>query len=334
MGVALRTAAYRRGWLATLRLNRPVVSVGNLSVGGTGKTPFVAYLAEFLMKQGWKPGILTRGYGRRKGAKLVVIEPGGERARDPHEVGDEPALLARKLPDVPIVVCADRYRAGILAEQKFGVNVHILDDGFQHLALARAVDIVLLDATQELSDRGLLPAGRLRELPAALKRAHLVALTRTELADGKSMEDQIQQINPRAGVFRCVTKLRGLVNISSGTSESADSAQAHPAYAFCGLGNPSAFFADLKKWGFSVRDQNSFPDHHVYRHSELTRLYEQARKAGAKVLLTTEKDALNLPSPCETEIPVLACVIQTEILEADAFEEALFERLGTRKVNV
>src|SRR5437773_12338470 len=107
MGVALRTAAYRRGWLATRRLNRPVVSVGNLSVGGTGKTPFVAFLADLLVKRGWKPGILTRGYGRRKGAKLVAIEPGASRTPDPREVGDEPALLARKLPEVPIVVCAD-----------------------------------------------------------------------------------------------------------------------------------------------------------------------------------------------------------------------------------
>src|SRR5690242_18745059 len=112
MGTALRIDAYRRGWLTTRRLNRPVVSVGNLSVGGTGKTPFVELLAELLLKQGWKPGILTRGYGRRKGPKIIAIEPGAEREPDPREVGDEPALLARKLPEIPIVVGADRYRGG------------------------------------------------------------------------------------------------------------------------------------------------------------------------------------------------------------------------------
>src|SRR5258708_1378510 len=108
IGVALRTVAYKRGWLATRKLNRPVVSVGNLSVGGTGKTPFVAFLAERLMARGLKPCILTRGYGRRAGADLIAIEPGSGRAPDPREVGDEPALLARKLPDVPIVVGTDR----------------------------------------------------------------------------------------------------------------------------------------------------------------------------------------------------------------------------------
>jgi tetraacyldisaccharide 4'-kinase len=333
MGVALRTEAYRRGWLTTRRLNRPVVSVGNLSMGGTGKTPFVAFLADLLLKRGRRPGILTRGYGRRKGAKLVAIEPGAERAPDPQEVGDEPALLVRKVPEVPIVVGADRYGAGLLAEDKFNVDVHILDDGFQHLALARDVDIVLLDATQEISDRALLPAGRLRELPAALERAHLVVLTRTELADPKPMEDQIRQISPRARIFHCATKLQSLMIISSGKTEPLAAVRSEPAYAFCGIGNPPAFFADLEKWGFSVLGRNSFPDHHVYREDELTRLSEQGRKAGAKVLLTTEKDGLNFPSLGETEIPVLACVIQTEILEADAFEEALLERLGTVKVS-
>ncbi len=333
MGVALRTAAYRRGWLATRRLNRPVVSVGNLSVGGTGKTPFVTFLAERLMKRGWKPGILTRGYGRRKGADLVMIAPSAARTPDAREVGDEPALLARKLPETPIVVGADRYRAGLLAEDKFKVDVHILDDGFQHLALARDVDIVLLDATQELSDRALLPAGSLREPCAALQRAHLVALTRTELADPGPTEERVRQINPGAAVFHCTTKLQGILDLSSGTVGPLESVFGEPAYAFCGIGNPSAFFADLGKWGFSVVGRNSYPDHHVYQAEEITRLVARARKSGAKALLTTEKDALNLPHWGKTEIPIWACVIQTEVREPAAFEEALFKRLGTVRVS-
>lgn len=334
MGVALRTAAYRRGWLRTRRLRRPVVSVGNLSVGGTGKTPFVAFLAERLMARGLKPAILTRGYGRRTGSGLITIEPGSGRAPDPREVGDEPALLARKLPAVPIVVSADRYRAGLLAEDKFKVDVHILDDGFQHFALARDLDIVLLDATQELSDRELMPAGRLRETCASLERAHYVVLTRSELADPRPTEERVRKINSKAGIFHSSTKLQGVMDISSRKISALQAALEGPAYAFSGIGNPPAFFADLAQWGFSVAARAEFQDHHVYKPDEITRLVANARKAGAKILLTTEKDALNFPRMEKTEIPILACVIQAEVHEADGFEEALFDRLGAVKVNV
>ncbi|MHB8652321.1 MAG: tetraacyldisaccharide 4'-kinase [Terriglobia bacterium] len=334
MGVALRTAAYRRGWLATRRLNRPVVSVGNLSVGGTGKTPFVAFLAERLLAHGLKPGILTRGYGRRNGADLIAIEPGVGRAPDPREVGDEPALLARKLPQVPIIVCADRYRAGRLAEDKFKVDVHILDDGFQHFALARDVDIVLLDTTQDLSDRELLPAGRLREPCVALVRAHCVVLTRSELADPRPAEERVRKINSKAGIFHCSTKLQGVMDISNGKLIALQAALDGPVYAFCGIGNRPAFFADLEKWGFSVAARSEYPDHHIYKPDEITRLVANARKAGVKILLTTEKDALNFPRMEKTGIPIFACVIQAEVREADALEEALFDRIGIAKVNV
>lgn len=333
MGAALRIAAYRRGWLATRRLNRPVVSVGNLSVGGTGKTPFVAFLAGLLVKRGLKPGILTRGYGRRKGPGIMAMDPGAGRAPNPREVGDEPALLARKLPKVPIVVGADRYRAGLLAEEKFNVDVHILDDGFQHLALARDVDIVLLDSTQAYSDRELLPSGRLREPVQALQRVHMVVLTRTELADPRATEELALQVNPNAQIFRSTTLLEGLMNLSSGKMEQFDPAQKGPVHAFCGIGNPSAFFGDLEKWGFTLLSRTTFPDHHVYRGPEITQLIALAHRSEAKTLITTEKDALNLPRMGKTDIPVMACVVQTEVCEKAVFEEALLARLQTVRVN-
>ena len=333
MGVALRTAAYRRGWLATRRLNRPVVSVGNLSLGGTGKTPFVAFLAELMMRRGWKPSVLTRGYGRRKGPDLVAIEPGSGRHPDPREVGDEPALLARKLPEVPIIVCADRYRAGLLAEEKFGVDVHIIDDGFQHLALAREVDIVLLDVTQELSDRALLPVGRLREPCAALGRAHFLALTRCELAEPQPTEHRAREVNSQARIFHCITKLRGLTDVQSGVVQPLETLLGQPIQAFCGIGNPGAFFADLAKWGLSVVAKTSFADHYVYQTGELNRLMASARKLGAGALVATEKDALKLPPFGKMPIPIYACVIQTEMRETSEFDEALFERLESARVN-
>ncbi len=348
LGVELRVAAYREGWLKTRRLNHPVVSVGNLTVGGTGKTPLVALIAGTLLNRGWKPSILTRGYGRRSPRRqIIAIEPNPRRLPDPREVGDEPALLARTVPQVPIVVSADRYQAGRLAEDRFDIDVHLLDDGFQHLTLARDLDVVVLDSTQEISDRALLPAGRMREPCSALKRAHVVVLTRVELGDPATLENCVHSINPRARVFRSATALCGLTQVASsaiglgkahppqgalhpmapGCAE-VNSDQSEPVFAFCGIGNPPAFFEDLRSWGFNVIDQSAFPDHHAYSAAELKRLGARARKAGAVALLTTEKDAMNLPPIWESEVPVLACVIQTDMCEAEAFEEALMGRLA------
>ncbi len=147
-GVESRHAAYRRGWLKTRRLSRPVICVGNLSVGGTGKTPLVILMAKTLLAGGHRPCILTRGYGRRGAKGPIVLDPGADLIFYPREVGDEPAALATALPNVPIIVSPDRFRAGIIGEQQFQASVHLLDDGFQHLTLYRDLDVVLLDTTQ------------------------------------------------------------------------------------------------------------------------------------------------------------------------------------------
>lgn len=327
MGTKLRAAAYRRGWLEIRRLSKPVVSVGNLSVGGTGKTPFVEFLAGRLTKRGWRPSILTRGYKRQNGKKMVVIEPGEGRAPHPRQVGDEPALLARKVPDIPIIVAADRYRAGCVAEDNFNVDVHILDDGYQHLALARDVDIVLLDATQELSDQAVLPVGRLREPLSALTRAHLVVITRAELADPKPMEEQVRKINPKATIFQCSTKLLAIRDVVSGNALTLSAINDRPVYAFCGIGNPEAFFADLEKWDFRLAGKDEFPDHYVHHDLAARMIRKLSGSKSSAVLVTTEKDALNVPKLEKMEIPLLTCVIQIEMAEDEAFDQALLGRL-------
>ncbi len=327
LGVAIRRAAYRRGWFKTHRLNRPVVSVGNLTTGGTGKTPLVRYIAERLLSRGWKPSILTRGYGRRGGTKMVVLEPAAERKPDPREVGDEPALLARSLPEVPIVVCADRYRGGRAAEERCNVDVHILDDGFQHWALARDVDVVLLDVTQELSDRALLPAGRQRETCAALKRAQIVILTRANLGASQPLEDIVRKVNPKASIFHCSTKLSEFVDIRSGRVYLPTAFEGEPVHAFCGIGNPKAFFADVKKWGISLTAEDSFRDHHAYGGEDLVLIMMRAQRSGAKAIVTTEKDAMNFTPLKGGNIPFLVCVIKTEIHETEEFETTLVSHL-------
>ena len=330
-GLALRHAAYRYGLFKSRRLNRPVVSVGNLTVGGTGKTPLVMYIAERLLDRGWTPSILTRGYKRRMGG-LVAISPQTRRRADPREVGDEPALLASALPKVPIVVGANRYQAGRMAEERFTVDVHLLDDGFQHWSLHRHVDVVTVDVTEDISQSALLPAGPYREPPSALQRAHVVVLTRTELADPAGHRDMIAHLNPRAGIFKSTLSLRGLVDAQNGSPILPEDIRGRRALAFCGIGNPRAFFQDLRKWGMEIVREVTYRDHHSYGAGELHRLAGRARAAGAEILLTTEKDMANFPVDWKTQLPVIACITRLEIQDSDAFLEALISRLHSLRI--
>jgi tetraacyldisaccharide 4'-kinase len=324
MGVALRQAGYRRGWFEVRHLARPVVSVGNLTMGGTGKTPLVAAIAGILLRRGWKPSILTRGYGRAGKQTMVVVPPGAGRAADPREVGDEPALLARLVPEVPVVVSADRFRAGQAAEEQFAVDVHLLDDGFQHLKLARAVDVLALDVTQTISDRHLFPAGRQREPLDALRRAHLVVLTRADSADPQPLADLVAEQHPAARIFTSRTKLLGWADAFTGEAVSTDDLRSRKVVAFCGLGNSSVFFVDLRRWGFELAGQRAFPDHHVYTGGEIQELAAEAGRRGAAALLTTQKDAVKLSAAWQPQLPVLACAIEADILERGEFERALW----------
>lgn len=326
----MRAEAYRRGWLKSRRLRRPVISVGNLTTGGTGKTPLVAFLAKLLLDRGLKPSILTRGYHRRRGPSRLTLAPASSRTPDPRKTGDEPALLAAALPEVPIVICADRYRAGKHAEEHFGVNVHLLDDGFQHLQLARDVDIVALDATQEITDRAILPAGRQREPCLALKRAHFIVLTRSDLVDSsqlKRMENQVLEIHPGIPIFRSGTKLCGFVNLRTGRRLPADALEGRRVFAFCGVGNSRAFFDSLRRWGIALAGEKAFPDHHVYTDREIAYLLLNASASGSATLITTEKDAMNLPPSWKPDLNAFACVIETEMEDPAAFEQALVARL-------
>jgi len=319
----LRSAGYELGWLNVRRLDRPVVSVGNITVGGTGKTPLVACVADMLLRQGWKPSILTRGYRRRSSEEMIVVAPEEHRRADPALIGDEPALLARILPEVPLVICADRFRGGQTAEERFHVDAHILDDGFQHRALARDVDVLALDATQTLSDWNLLPAGRQREPVSAIRRAQIVVLTRTDSADTKALQEWVLKTHPAAMVFHSRTKLVGWANALSGETVSNEDVRAQKVAAFCGIGNPQAFFADLRRWGLSLTAEDAFPDHHVYTGEEIRRLADTARRKGVAALVTTQKDAVKILSDWEPCLPILACEITAAISAAEEFQATL-----------
>ena len=320
MGAAMRRAAYRRGWLRSRRLGRPVISVGNLTAGGTGKTPLVRWIVERLQAEGLRPAILTRGYRRQEGPDAIVVPPKPGRAPEPREVGDEAAWLARDLCEVPIGISADRYTAGRLLEENYPVDVFVLDDGFQHLALGRDLDVVALDATRQISDDGMLPAGLQREPCAALARAGVVVITRAELGDTAPLEALARQARPGIPVARARTRLEHLRDLTSGGVIDPAEWSGRPVHAFCGIGNPEAFFRDLRAWGFDVVRESVFPDHFVYRDLKFAQSGE-----GAAALLTTEKDGMNLAGVnlAEAGVTVLACVTRLEIEDEARLTAAL-----------
>lgn len=303
-GVAVRNALYDRRIFKTHKLTRPVVSIGNISVGGTGKTPFVIALGELLKQRGVAFDILSRGYGRSSSG-ICVVDPNGF----PAQFGDEPLLLSRKL-QVPVIVGADRYRAGLLAEQKFSSKLHLLDDGFQHRALHRDFDIVLLPETDY---RGtLLPTGRLREPISFLQRADAVALP--DPLDHPLHARRIWQVRRRL-------ELSDLEIADSGGSR---------RIAFCGIGRPKQFFDGLKASGQPLAGEVAFSDHHSYEQKDMDRLLALKKQTGAEGFITTEKDAINLGAFTIHLQPLRIAGLSMELESAEQAMAEMLEQIEQR----
>ncbi len=311
-------ARARRRWYdrhpdARRRLARPVVSVGNLRVGGTGKTPMVAWLARELAAAGERPAILTRGYARTDPADGVVVASDGTQVLAPVErTGDEPQMLARTLTGVAVLVGSDRYLAGRLAESRLGCTVHLLDDGFQHLPLRREVDVLMM-APRDLED-SVLPGGRLRESLDAAAQADAVCVSDATDAQARQVASRLHvrrafRIVRRLGVPRCVG-----AQGEAGGGERSGRALALPmprtegfgttgphvvrdgrrVLAVAGIAEPQRFFGALRADGWSLAGELAFPDHHVYGRRDIDRIAAHARAVGADVVMTTEKDAVRL----------------------------------------
>jgi tetraacyldisaccharide 4'-kinase len=309
--VKLHTWLYEKGIFRAKRLQAPVISVGNLTLGGTGKTPMVIWLAERFLSQGKRIGVLTRGY---KGS---------------HGSSDEIELMKSRLGNrVQFGVGPNRYAQGILLEPS-GVDIFLLDDGFQHLQLARDVNILLLDSSRPAENDRLLPAGRLREPLSAMSRADLLVFTRTETNPGT--DTAIGKLQNGA-VFATQTRLLGFRKLGNASPRlfAASELGAGPFYAFCGIGNPGAFVADLEHWGLSIAGKQAFADHHRYSDSEAAELLEAARHAGAAVLVTTEKDAYNLRDVDFQDFPVYVAIIELVLLQENAFLAAIQQQLASR----
>jgi len=296
--VSARNALYDRGCLRARRLARPVVSVGNLSAGGSGKTPFVMLLGELLKARGVKFDVLTRGYGRKsRGVRLV--DPGGL----PEEFGDEPLLIARKL-EIPVIVGEDRYLAGRFAESRFGLDLHLLDDGFQHRALARDFDIVLV-TPQDATDQ-LLPGGRLREPLRSLRRSDAVVLAGGSSGDSFPLDGKL------------VWRVRRGIRLEAVPSRPV---------LFCGIARPENFVLQLRAAGIEPAAQAFYRDHHSYREKDVRELLELKQRSEAGGFLTTEKDAVNLGGFFSALQPISVVPVRMELVDAAKVVDTILDKI-------
>jgi tetraacyldisaccharide 4'-kinase len=327
-GVAVRTrnAAFDAALLPARRLPCRVLCVGNLTTGGTGKTPTVLWLAGQLAAAGERVAVLSRGYGRRGDGIAVVSDPEGVRLAWP-EAGDEAFLLARGLPGVPVIVGADRVAAGRLAIARFDAKTLVLDDGFQHRRLRRDVDLVLLDGADPFGGGNLLPRGLLREPMQGLARAHAVLVTRAEtVTDRAALAARIGGLAPGRPVAFATHRPVGLLQVPDGGQTPAlERLQGRAVAAVSGIAGPEGFHRALERLGAHLAARLVYPDHHPFSPSDVRHFLEAARAAGAEWIVTTEKDAVRLAGESPRPLPIYALRIRIEIEEG---RQALAAALG------
>ena len=324
LGVRARAAFYENGLFETRRLKAPVISVGNLTVGGAGKTPCVAFLARFLRDEGYEVAVLSRGY-KRESRGRVEVSDGREILCGPNESGDEPFLLAKSCPGARVVVDRDRYAAGKWLEERARISVFILDDGYQHLRLARDLNLLLVDASEPLDRAKMIPFGRLREPITAMGRADAVIVTRSDQPfDRRAFENAIRTFaRAEAPVFYAVHKMTELISLDGAAVASpADFARKRIA-AVSGVARPGRFVADLERLGMEIALRRDFDDHHRYTREELSEIVGRAREARAEAIITTEKDAANLPAGFagSLALPIFAARIEFACENEEALKD-------------
>ncbi|MFA5831992.1 MAG: tetraacyldisaccharide 4'-kinase [Bacteroidota bacterium] len=322
--VSIRNVFFDIGILKTVDVGVPVISIGNITAGGTGKTPIVQYVAKLLLDAGKIVAIISRGYGRTTNGTVVVCD-GNSILADSSSSGDEPAMIARNLKRAIVIVDEDRVRGAKKAVKEFGAEVIILDDGFQHRYLKRTKDIVLLDAEQMPFDTMLLPAGYRRELLSSLKRADVQLITKAKIDDDSKGSISRVRIGNGQQKFSSSFRPSGIKNVFGDVMQSLEILKGHTAVAFCGIAKPENFRMSLETCGVVIKELLSFPDHHLYTESEMTSIIESFHQHKADFILTTEKDAVRLQrfENLLKELPIAALVMEVTIHQQDAWKKYL-----------
>ena len=326
-GVRLRLSMYRTGLFRTHTLACPVISIGNITAGGSGKTPMTIHIAELLRKKGLGVAILSRGY-KRSSKGVAVVSDGTEVLLGPSEAGDEPYLMARRLKGVPVIVGEDRVKAGEFAIGKFAPQCILLDDGFQHIRLFRDLNILLIDSKAAFATDRLLPAGLLREPLGAVGRADLVMVKGSKLAPKDSKLLKGFKLDTLGFHY----KATGASGLKSGLKKkkrlATDKLKGLKAFAVAGVANPSSFLETLDALGVSLTGKRIYRDHHSYSKADFESLMKEA--AGSELILTTEKDAIKLERFAEGKIPVYAVEIDVAMdsVGADSLDKHLSRILG------
>ncbi len=319
--VCMRAVFYRLHLLRANKLPCTVISIGNITLGGTGKTPTVISVARTLSRNRKQPMVISRGYGRKSESEILVVSDGRSVVADVRISGDEPVLIASRLPTVPVIVGSNRYRAAVRGLQQFDSGVVILDDGFQHRRLRRTLDIVLVDAADPFGNGRLLPAGILREPLAALKRAHAIMITRSDRAVNRDeLIAKIKRITS-APIFTSCHQPVDAVECSTGDVKPLSALRGAKALVFSGIARPVSFTSLLTSLGVDIAAQEAYPDHFEYRKSDLAHIYEKAADARANMILTTEKDMVRLRSFKPDGIWALR--IELEVNELEEWEQFL-----------
>jgi len=326
--VRLRTYAYRVGLCPVRRLPCPVISVGNITVGGTGKTPLVMALVKRLTQHGIPVAVLTRGY-RSRGSSGSLVSDGKNVLLSPEESGDEPTLMAKTLKGVPVLIGKDRFRNGQDVLQRFGVRGFVLDDGFQHVELYRDLDILLIDASLGFGDHHLLPRGILREPLDHLRRAHLFILTKVESPEAcQPIEARLRQVHPNPIIFHSHYEPVGLIGPQEEWSD-VQTLMGKKVLALSGIANPRSFASLLRRSGAEVVSEEIYPDHHCYTSEDVASIAKKAK--GTEWIVTTEKDMIKLRDLYLIRIPIRALRVEFRIWEEEEFFRKVMELFLNRE---
>lgn len=328
----IRNFCFNVGWYKQEKLPCSVISIGNIVVGGTGKTPAVASIARLLRDTDYKVTVLLRGYGRKSKKAISIVSDGENRLCTRMESGDEADLLARQLTEIPIVVGKNRYLAGRTSLDQFHSDIIILDDGYQHRQLARDIDILTIDVTQPYGTGALLPIGTLREPISSIQRADIILLTRTDVPNIQidDLKNELQKLVPNTPILESIHQPKSLywLNHPDNTTNTLHSIpindlKGKSILAICGIGNPTAFVATLEEKGPDKVELMAFPDHHVYTESDHLKIQQQMKLVEAEWIVTTQKDEQKLIS-LSKQIPIL--VLKVELVFTNG-EETLLKAL-------